>query len=304
MRGSWVAGLLVGGLWIGSAAAEPGTSDPAATRPNEAVSKQSSDRQTTKSSGSADSHRGHGTPSSHHHGGYWPDAWWPVCPPPYWYYPPPLYLPAETLYGPQAVKRFMGLQDTPSVSASSVNSVVSTNVTPGRAAEEKKPLVPRAANAETRGLAWRFITFGDIHFTNERFADAYQRYRKAAEVVPELAEAHFRQGFALLGWGRYEMAAKAFRRGLGLDPAWPRSGFRLNELYNANLRAKATHLEALAVASENDPNNADLLFLLGICLFFDGHRDRAAPFFERVAQLAGPADYLRGFLEQAPLEKK
>jgi hypothetical protein len=300
MRRSWVVGLVVGGLWAGSVAADSGTAAPPATPAKTAVSGP------TSAAGQSDAHRGHhSTPAPHRHGGYWSDSWWPVCPPPYWYYyPPPLYLPAETLYGPQAVKRFMGLQDAPSGSASSVAAVVSsTTVTPGRAGEEKKPPVPRAANAETRGLAWRFVTFGDIHFTNERFAEAYQRYRKATEIVPELADAHFRQGFALLGSGRYEMAAKAIKRGLALDPGWPRSAFRLNELYNANLRAKAAHLEALARASEQEPNNADLLFLLGVCLFFDGHRDRSAPFFERVAQLAGPADYLRGFLAQAPPDK-
>jgi len=240
----------------------------------------------------------------HRHGGYWSDSLWLIYPPPYWYYcPPPLYLPAETLYGPQAIKRFLGADDAPSGAAS--NTAAAATVTPGRDAVEKRaPVVPRASNAETRGLAWRFVTFGDIHFANERFADAYQRYRKAAEIVPELAEAYFRQGFALVGSGRYELAAKAFKRGLALDPAWPRAAFRLAELYNANPQTKEAHLEALATASEKEPNNADLLFLLGVYLFFDGHRDRAAPFFERTAQLIGPADYLRGFLAQAPLEKK
>ena len=60
-------------------------------------------------------------------GGYGPvfggNPWWPGYDlgydlywyDPYWYAPlapPPLFLPAETMYGPQAVRRFMGL-DTP-----------------------------------------------------------------------------------------------------------------------------------------------------------------------------------------------
>jgi hypothetical protein len=251
---------------------------------------------TQATSPQSDKRRERGAQHHHHRPSYWPDSQWWVYPPPYWYYPPPLYLPAETLYGPQAVKRFMGLQD--GTSDATTLAPTAPAVVPGPAPEEKKPQPPRAINPETRGLAWRFISFGDLHFMNEKFGEAYQRYRKAGEIVPDLADAHLRQGFALVGCGRYEMAAKSLKRGIGLDPSWPRSAFRLNELYNANQRAKVAHIEALAAASEKDPNNGDLLFLLGVCLFFDGQRDRAAPFFERAEQLAGQADYLRGFLEQ------
>jgi tetratricopeptide (TPR) repeat protein len=230
----------------------------------------------TQSSRQAASGQGHAAPSHRHYNIWWSDPLWLACPPPYWYYyPPPLWLPAETLYGPQALQRFFG----PSVSSSAAP-------VQKRAAEVKKP-VERVVNAETRGLAWRFITFGDAHFANNKFSEAYQRYRKAAEIVPELAEAHFRQGFALIGAGRFDAAAKAFRRGLAIEPAWPRSGFRLGDLYVGNPAAKAVHLEALADAAEKDGNNADLLFLLGVFLHFDGQRPRAVPFFERAEQLAG-----------------
>jgi hypothetical protein len=302
MHRRWGIGLLVCWLWAGSAAADPAPSDKAASHAGNAAGQQAAQppgRQAAAGqapAGQADTRRGRDA-GHHHHDSYWSDSPWLVYPPPYWYYyPPPLYLPAETFYGPQAMKRFMGVQDAASGWTRTVAASAAT-AAPGAVLEEKKAPLPRAANPETRGLAWRFISFGDMHFSNEKFGEAYQRYRKAAEIVPELAEAYFRQGFALLGCGRYEMAAKAFKRGVGLDPAWPRSGFRLNELYNANQRAKAAHLEALAAASEKDPNNGDLLFLLGISLFFDGQRDRSTPFFERAAQLAGQGDHLKGFLE-------
>lgn len=312
MHGRWGFGLVACWLWAAVAAAEPVASDkPAAS---EQAAPQTPTAQTPAAPTSAlqtpaaqaDTHRNRGTQHHHRrHTTYWSDSSWWGYPAPYGYYypyyPAPLYLPAETLYGPQAMKRFLGLQDGPSEAAVSLFPSALA-VIPARIAEEKKPPVPRAINPETRGLAWRFITFGDLHFMNEKFGEAYQRYRKAAEVVPELADAHFRQGFALVGSGRYEMAAKALKRGIALEPAWARSAFRLNDLYNANQRAKAAHVEALAAAAEKDPNNGDLMFLLGVCLFFDGQRDRAAPFFERAEQLAGQADHLQGFLE--PLAKK
>lgn len=290
MRSRWAMGLVVGWLWAGIAGADPVVSNKPASSLGGGAGQQQ-----------ADPRGGHAGQFHHRYDPYWSDPSWLVYPPSYWYYyPPPLFLPAETLYGPQAVKRFMGVQEGSSGSGITTTLPGPQSAPPGRAAAEKKAPepVPRGANPETRGLAWRFITFGDLHFSNEKFGEAYQRYRKAAEIVPELADAYFRQGFALVGAGRYEMAAKALKRGIALDAAWPRSAFRLSELYGGNQRAKAAHLEALAAASEKDANNADLLFLLGVCLFFDGQRDRAALFFERAGQLAGPADHLKGFLEQ------
>ena len=228
--------------------------------------------------------------------GYGPWNPWFAPYAPFWYYPPPMFAPAETIYGPQAVKRYMGIPDA--------NPGPRTTIPlpgPAAAAEPKKPAetAPRVATAETRALARRFIGFGDRQFVNEKFGEAYQRYRKAAEVMPELADAYFRQGFALIGSGRYDLAAKALKRGLTLNPGWPKSGFRLADLYGGNQRAKAAHLETLAATAEKSPNNADLLFLLGVCLFFDGARDRATPFFERAVQVGGAGEHLLGFLEPA-----
>lgn len=290
MHGRFAIGFLFCALCALGAMADPPAKPP---NPDASDSAGKSPARHTQGEG-----RGRSSGLRYGSGVYWSDPLWLVCPPPYWYYyPPPLFLPAETLYGPQAVRRFFGMTD--SGGGGSVSSLSTSSAAPARAPEVKKEVEPRVANAETRGLAWRFITFGDVHFANNKSGEAYQRYRKAAEIVPELADAYFRQGFALVGTGRYELAAKSLRRGLALEPAWPRSGFRMGDLYAGNQPAKSAHLEALAVASEKDPNNADLLFLLGVFLHFDGQRTRAALFFERAAQLAGQADYLKGFLDMA-----
>lgn len=289
-------GLVGVWLWATLSVADPVVPNKPATPPPGGSSIQRS----------SEASQSHGRSYHHHDDIFYYDRCWPFYPPFYGYYPAPLYLPAETLFGPQAVRRFMGLADGSSGSASFATGASLPIVSSPQVQEkpEKKAVepVPRGANPDTRGLAWRFITFGDLHFSNEKFGEAYQRYRKAAEIVPELADAYFRQGFALVGAGRYEMAAKALKRGIALDPGWSRSAFRLGDLYGGNQRAKAAHLEALAVATEKDANNADLMFLLGVCLYFDGQRDRATLFFERAKQLAGPADHLKGFLE--PVAKR
>ena len=222
---------------------------------------------------------------------------YPYPPPYYWgpRYIPPVFIPAERLFGPEAMKRFMGVAE-PNRPAPGGNVIVAPRA--GDPQADEQPIL-RATNPESIARGWRFIGFGDAHFANQKCADAYQRYKKAAQAAPTLAAAYFRQGYALVALGRYELAARALRRGLELDPGWPQSNFRNDEVYGDNLTAKTAHLNALAQAATNQPHNADLPFLLGVYLHFDGQRDRAAPFFQRAAGLAGAAAaHLRGFLEQ------
>jgi len=218
---------------------------------------------------------------------------YPAHPPYYWRYPPPIYLPAETLYGPEAVKRFMG---GGWMSAPAANRRI---IVIRRDNDEDEEPAQRARNPRSVELAWRFIGFGDAHFANRKYADAYQRYRRAAEAAPTVAAAYFRQGYALVALSNYEQAARMLKRGLELDPAWARSDFRNDELYGDNQEAKRTQLEALAQAATDNPNDADLLFLVGVFLHFDGQADRALPFFQRAAGLGAAGNtHLRGFLEQ------
>lgn len=216
--------------------------------------------------------------------------------PPYYgdvYVLPPVWLPAESLYGPQAVRRFLGADD-PRAARPNVNVIV-----PGGGAagpeREKEPNL-RGTGRESLDLAWRFIGFGDAHFENQKYADANQRYRKATDVAPQLADGFFRQGYALLALGRYDAAAKAFKRGLGLDAGWPKSNFRNDDLYGPNQAAKTAHLDALADAAAKQPKDGDLLFLVGLFLHFDGQQARARPFLQKAIQLAAGDDaHLRAF---------
>ena len=238
----------------------------------------------------------HLRPWFHHRSYPYPyyDDWWPYYPPGYGgvYYLPPVWMPAEYLYGPQAVQRFMGV-GVPARPAPGVNVVAVLEE--DEQEEERKPNL-RGTNRESLDLAWRFIGFGDAHFENQKYLDANQRYRKAAQVAPQLADARFRHGLALIALGRYDAAAKAIKRGLTLEPDWPKSNFKVDDLYGQNQMAKKAHLDVLAKEAGKDPNNADLLFLVGVFLHFDGQPQRAKVFFQKAAQLAAGDDaHIRAF---------
>jgi len=103
--------------------------------------------------------------------------------------------------------------------------------------------------------------------------------------------------------GRYELALKALKRGLDLDPGWVRSDFRNDELYGPNQAAKRAHIDTLAKAATEGPEDPDLLFLLGVFLHFDGQADRAATFLQRADQL-GASAHVKAFLRPDDAAKK
>ena len=209
--------------------------------------------------------------------GYGASYLWPYYGASPYFVPPPLYVPADTLYGPEA-----GSGGPPGMIVPPQGKLQND-----AGLDDKLPA--RGSGHDSLALAAKFIGFGDAHFHAQRYGDAYQRYRAAVEIAPGQAEAYFHQAFALVALGRYDQAAKMLKRGLALDPAWPKSGFKVADLYGRNALAKNAHVDAMAQAANLDPSNADLLFLLGVWLHFDGQQERAAPFFKRAAQLAdGP----------------
>jgi tetratricopeptide (TPR) repeat protein len=146
----------------------------------------------------------------------------------------------------------------------------------------------RATNAESTALGQKFIGYGDLWFAKGKYFEASARYRDAAQSAPQLADAYFREGFALTAMGRYAAAVKAIRRGLAIDPRWPDSPFTLDELYGPNAVGKAAHFAALTGAVRENPRDADVAFLLGVYLYFNGQRDLAANAFDRAARLLNP----------------
>ena len=87
--------------------------------------------------------------------------------------------------------------------------------------------------------------------------------------------------------GRYDLAVGAVKRGLKLEPAWPKSDFNVDTLFAANAQTKNACLAAIDKAVLAKPTDPNRLFALGVYLHFDGQADRAAQMFDRAEQIAG-----------------
>lgn len=208
----------------------------------------------------------------------------------------PLYVPAEQFYGPQALARFLGAG--PSLPpSSSTNANVAPDAGNPPVIGGRDPAPERGTNAQSVALCRRCLAVGDTYFGNQKYVSAYLRYTQGTSAAPRQADAYLRQGISLIVLGRYEQAARALKRSVELDAKLDQMAFRLDDIYGPNRMAKGAHLDALAKAATDQPANSDLLFLLGIFLHFDGQTDRAKPFFQRAAQLAGEERaHLQAFL--------
>ena len=205
-------------------------------------------------------------------------------------------IPTDTLYGPGVVQRQLGLDTQPAAPSGLVrpHAAIGGNAAPADNSLAN-PSPQHSAGEVGKGGSEQAISAADAMFQAGKYPDAYERYHKAAELYPTVADTYFRQGFTLIANGRWSLAAKAFKRGLIINPSWPDSPWRLDSLYG-NGPAKAEHLDNLSKAAEKDPGNPDLLFLTGVFLHFDGHPDRALTFFQRAQQLDG-GKHLKAFLD-------
>lgn len=268
-------------------------------------------RPSNNSSSHGGSWHGGGGHHHHHHGRPYPvpypvypySSFWYSSGSPWWwnggydygyYYNgpvvlPPVTIPANSLFGPQPVQQLMGVDAVLNAHRQGRQEVLDAPqpdliLRGGAPAGEVRDR--REVNAAGIARAERFVGFGDANFAKQQFHSALQRYKEAVEAAPTFAEAYFRQGHAQVALRRYDLAARAYRQGLQLDPDWPRSNFDLNALYGDNRAALIASRERLAEAASADPNNADLVFLLGVQMYFAGERDRSQLFFRRAKELA------------------
>lgn len=207
------------------------------------------------------------------------------------YYPPPVAAPL-------VVPPLVGAAPDPLA-----GGVVAAKPAEARPLDAKpadpKPLALRISNIESRRRALRLDESGDTLFREQRYHEALQKYKSAAEAAPDMAESYMKQGFALLATSRYEMAATAFKRGLAIDPAWAATPFRLDSIYGEAHLSKDAHLEKLVAALLEKPADADLIFILAMFLQYDGDDVRAGRFFARAAEIAGrDAPHLRLYLPE------
>lgn len=188
---------------------------------------------------------------------------------------------------PQAVGQFLGMSDlqpvqikAPAVSNLLARLGVQPNLT------VTKPNV-RIANADARRTAERHIADGDVLFRAQNFNSALQRYKLAANFAPDMAEAYWRQGHAMVATHNYELATSAFKRAIAMTDDIHRGGFHLDQIYGGAAMTKNAHLESLAEWALARPDSSEPYFLLGVFLNYDQQAERADKFFDYASDLAG-----------------
>jgi hypothetical protein len=206
------------------------------------------------------------------------------------YYGLSVYQPAEIAYGPQAVKQFVGLDRN--FALAPLREPPARLPLLGLAEARAKPLagakpIIRLTNTESRRKAEKYLADGDALFRAQNFHSALQRYKLASNTAPDMAEAFWRQGHAMIATSNFELAGGAFKRAIALSDDTDRRGFQLSDLYGSAVLAKNGHLEALAANALEHSGSSDPYFLLGVFLTYDGQRERAEKFFDRAADLAG-----------------
>lgn len=246
---------------------------------------------------------------------------------PYYPYPyvlPPVQIPAGVMFGPRAVWSMMtgpdllvpgalvgnnvganidNLGDRPELlpqpdpQVRPVRRVQPEALLPNAAAD--RPIKVRKTNDAARARALRMLVLADEDFRAQKYAEAMSRYRRAVQAAPDIAEPLFRQAQVEIALSRYEAAAKSSKRAVEVEPGWLGANFRLENLYGPNLAAQQAHLEKLAQQAAARPHDADLRYLIGMELFFDGQYERARRFFEQAAALhPGDDQHVLTFLRE------
>mgnify|MGYP003573578252 CR=1 FL=1 len=70
-------------------------------------------------------------------------------------------------------------------------------------------------------------------------------------------------------------------------------------MYADSHAAKTGHLEALARTALAKKDDGNSLYLLGVLLYLDGHKDRSQKFLRRAAELLGNDKATRPFTDAA-----
>jgi hypothetical protein len=159
-------------------------------------------------------------------------------------------------------------------------------------------IVPRPSNLEAKRKSIRLEAMGDQAFARRDWADAYQRFKQAAEQANDRSEPRQKMAFTMLAQGLYGMAALEFKRAVAIDRHWPRTGASLDEIFGPNSELLRNNmLHRLAGWVREDIRDPDRLFVMGVVLHFNRESDKAIEFLRTAAELTQGAAHITAFLE-------
>jgi tetratricopeptide (TPR) repeat protein len=152
------------------------------------------------------------------------------------------------------------------------------------AEEERSPESDRVED-----LAQKQVRLADLYFRMGRYEDAARAYRRAIEASPGTASLRFTLADALFASGDVEGAAQAVREGVALDATLVSSDVDKRTFYG-----KAEDFErqvaSLAERVAKNPADRDALLVLGTNLLFSGRAEKAREVLERARDLPGAGE--------------
>jgi hypothetical protein len=169
---------------------------------------------------------------------------------------------------------------------------------PAQPAQVNVPVVPKANSNDALRRSVRLQGVGDEYFAKQDYLQAYANYKQALSVAPSRIEPRFRMALALAATTHYGQAVDEMKRGLRMNPDWPRTGASLDELFGEdNILAKNAVLHKVATWVREDIRDPDRLFLIGVLLHFNDDGDKSHQFFEAASALSPIPTYAQAFLD-------
>lgn len=179
-----------------------------------------------------------------------------------------------------------------------VNRPAAPQQLPAQPAQANVPIVPKATSNDALRRSVRLQGVGDEYFAKGDYLQAYGNYKQALSIAPSRVEPRFRMAMSLAATTHYGQAVDEMKRGMRVNPDWPRTGASLDELFGAdNILAKNAVLHKVTAWVREDIRDPDRLFLLGVLLHFNDDGDRSHPFFEAASALAPIPTYAQAFLD-------
>jgi len=167
---------------------------------------------------------------------------------------------------------------------------------PPAGAKPPVTLDPPKPPADPKALAAFRVATGRAAFAAGEYGRAADRFRAAAPTDPL---AFFLLAQARTARGEYAEAVAAVRDGMRKLPDWPRSRFRIVDVYGDRREPLADHLTALRAAATARAVDPAARFLYAYHLWFAGERAAAAKVFRALSPTVKDNAVIERFLQEA-----